>query len=158
MRRTIYLFLIAVVFISGCKQLNRFHENELTLEVNYINDILDEVSDSFRNEEIELLSRHFITDSSLNWSLPGVAPNNSGWSGFSRNIEIHFRVRSDMERVKRERIINIDELGNIAWFMEENDVFFTAADSNYSYYGAVTSGVLTKSGDQWLIVQWHESY
>lgn len=158
MRRAFYLILIVVFILPGCKQLNRFHENELTLEVSYINDMLDDISVALEEEDMEILARHFISDSTLNWTLPGTPPNNSGWNGFSTNVDIHFRVRTGQERTVSERVINIDDHGNVAWFIETINLKFMVADSVYKYPGAVVSGVLTKSGEQWRIVQWHESY
>lgn len=158
MRKLTLLLLLAFVIVAGCKQLNRFHEKELTLEVSYINNLLDEVSGAIENGNMDALSKHFVRDSSLVWSLPGITPGNSGWNGFTRNLDIHFRTQDDQQRKMTNRLINIDDLGNVAWFMETNDISFTKADSVHQYRGAVTSGVLTRLGTQWRIVQWNESY
>jgi hypothetical protein len=126
--------------------------------VSYINDILDEVSSSMENEDMELLSRYFITDSTFIWTVPGIVPGNSGWKGFSGNLDVYFRLRSELDRSAKNRIINIDDQGNVAWFIETGRVSFVQADSSYNYPSRVTSGVLTKLGSEWRIVQWHESY
>jgi hypothetical protein len=73
-------------------------------------------------------------------------------------MEIMFNVMKDLDRFTSDRIINIDDYGNVAWFIEKNDISFTVSDSVYNYTGVATSGVLIKSGEQWSIVQWHESY
>jgi hypothetical protein len=156
MKKFTVLIILSVLLFGGCRELNRFHEKEIALEVSYINKLLDEISEATINKDMEIFGRHFINDSSLIWNTGDHDMILSGWEPFSNRHEMFIRTRDIFEMDLKDRFINIDDHGNVAWFIQKYLIKYQMNDTIYHNQVLIQSGVLTHLGDKWSIVQWQE--
>jgi hypothetical protein len=157
MKNTAILLILIVFVLAGCRQLNRFHDKAIALEVAYINDMLDELSEATINKDLEKMGYHFKTDSTLIWKGADHNMILSGWDAYSRRTEMFMKTRDIFEMELQDRFINIDDYGNVAWFIQRYTIKYQMNDTIYHNQDLVQSGVLTHLGDQWSIVQWQEN-
>ncbi|MBC8204870.1 nuclear transport factor 2 family protein [bacterium] len=60
--------------------------------------------------------------------------------------------------ISKDRIINIAETGNVAWYSEMQDIVIYMPHDTLNIQGGRATGVLVKQDGKWLIVQGHYSF
>jgi len=80
-----------------------------------------------------------------------------GWDAIKTAIERQFNSFEDTYISIHDQIINVDDMGRIAWFSEIVNYNYIYQGENMQFEGLRFTGVLQKFDDDWLIVQSHMS-
>lgn len=151
------LFLI-VIAVAGCDQLERFHDSEIAIEIEYVSVLLDDFHEGNMNEDIREVGRYFVNDSTLIWMAGAEGKIGKGWTGLKEVKELDWALKDSLRIRTNDRIINMDDRGTLAWFSESVDLQYKIGDSSFVRKDVLISGVLQKLGQRWKIVQYHTVY
>ena len=152
------LILLIILASLGCNRINRFHDKEIALEAEYVSIVLDNIHQGNYNEDIDVISHYFVNDSTLVWSMDPAEGMKIGWEGFKTRKELSWMIADSIKVKLKKRIINMDDMGSVAWFSESVDLNYLIGDSLVSKNDVLVSGVLQKLGHDWRIVQYHTTF
>jgi uncharacterized protein (TIGR02246 family) len=149
---TVILLVFAFLAISACEK-----KVAVEAEIAAIKSVLDQFSQVYETENLELFSRIMAHDEDMVNFGTDVAERWVGWEQFKKAVQREFDTFESPRVSVRDQVIKISRFGNVAWFSGIGDFEIVVKGEPISLKGIRTTGVLEKRDGNWVIVQFHRS-
>ena len=156
--KTIFTFCLLSLFIWGCNA-----PSENTTKVNLEEEkekvalVLEKYVIASEKRDIDLV--HDIWAGEPDIVVFGTAGDEKliGWESIKNAMERQFSSFEDIYISVHDQVIQVDEMGQTAWFSEIVNYNYIYQGEPKQYEGLRFTGVLQKFGEDWYIVQSHMS-
>lgn len=122
-----------------------------------VNSVLDQMTQAYETENVELFSKITAHDPDMVIFGTDAAERFVGYESVENSMKKQIESYEESRVTSRERVIKVNQSGEVAWFSELWDVKGKAQGQPYALEGLRITGVLEKRNGNWVTVQWHAS-
>jgi hypothetical protein len=155
-----YFLLILVIMIAGgCAKKSGNNEPvvDLQFEKEQVALVLEKYVIANEKQDIDLVREVWAPEPDIVVFGTNSDEKLIGWDAIKNAMQKQFNAFEDTYISIHDQIINVDEMGRVAWFSEILNYNYIYQGKTYQFEGLRFTGILKKFGDDWLIVQSHMS-
>ena len=157
--KKVLLVLLVTLFMVSCNNqpIEKKAEVDIDREIEKVALVLEKYVIANERQDIDLVHNVWAAEPDIVVFGTNSDEKLIGWNAIKNAMEVQFNSFEDTYISIHDQIINVDEMGQTAWFSEIVNYNYIYQGETMQFEGLRFTGVLQKFGDDWLIVQSHMS-